>query len=48
MFNIIWAFYLLEAFQNEVCFQQIPSHLWSIVTTILFGLHSFSHPWKPS
>ena len=43
-----WVFCLLKAFQNEDRFQQIPSHLWNIVTTILSGFHSFNHPWNLS
>ena len=33
-------FYLLKAFQNVDRYQQIPSHLWSISTTVLSG---FTH-----
>ena len=35
-----WVFYLLQAFQNVDRYQQIPSYLWSIGTTILSG---FTH-----
>jgi hypothetical protein len=42
------VFCLLKALQNVVRFWWIPSHLRSVGTTILNGLHSLNHPRKPS
>ena len=42
------VFCLLKAFQNVDQFPRIPNHLWSFGTTIVSGLYSLNHPWKPS
>jgi hypothetical protein len=38
------VFCLLNAFQNVDHFPRIPSHIWSVSTIILSGLHSLNHP----
>ena len=43
-----WVFCLLKACQKVDGYQEIHSHLWSIVTIILSGLHSLNHPQRTS